>query len=97
MIPLRYISLMKLVLELPDDPLVSLTRRGEDVPAFLRMELACGLYREGHITVAQASQLAGMHVSSFGQELARRNIVRQIGTEEIEQDRVYVSALTGCQ
>lgn len=88
---------MQLLLELPDDPLVPLTRVGEDVADLLRLELACGLYREGHITVAQAAKLAGMHVLSLSQELTRRGIFRQISAMELEQDRAYVREITGRQ
>lgn len=94
---MKYLVFMQLLLELPDDPLVPLTRVGEDVADLLRLELACGLYREGHITVAQAAKLAGVHVLTFSQELARRGICRQIGAVELEQDRAYVTGLTGRQ
>ena len=84
---------MQLVLELPDDPLLPLSKAGGDVSGFLRVELACGLYREGHITLAQAARLAGMHVLEMGFELSNRGISRQIGVDELQQDRDYVSTI----
>jgi predicted HTH domain antitoxin len=85
---------MQLVLELPDDPLLPLSKAGGDVSGFLRVELACGLYRQGHITLAQAARLAGMHVLEMGHEFSSHGISRQIGMEELQQDHDYVSTIS---
>ena len=48
--------------------------------------VALELFKEERVTLAQASEIAGLHQIQFQKELAKRRIPLHYGLEELEQD-----------
>lgn len=55
----------------------------------LRRELAIALYTQDILTFGKARELAEMDKYEFGQLLARRQVVRHYGFEELNDDLTY--------
>jgi predicted HTH domain antitoxin len=66
----------------PDEILIA-TRMSETE---MRQEIAVMLFQKEKLTLAQASQLAGMHRVAFQHLLASRHIPVHYGVEDFEQD-----------
>ena len=50
------------------------------------LELAIMLFQREHITLGQASKIAGIHSFAFQKELAEREIPIHYSTEDFERD-----------
>jgi len=79
------INLASMTLTLADEPALA------GIPADeLRMDLACGMYREGKITAVTAAHLAGVGIVRFQEELRNRSIPRAYDTEDLESDLAFL-------
>ena len=84
--PLRLgLNLTLVTLTLIDEPALA------GIPADeLRMDLACGMYREGKITAVTAAHLAGVGIVRFQEELRDRSIPRAYDTGDLESDLAFL-------
>ena len=84
--PLRLgLNLTLVTLTLADEPALA------GIPADeLRMDLACGMYREGKITAVTAAHLAGVGIVRFQEELRDRSIPRAYDTGDLESDLAFL-------
>ena len=84
--PLRLgLNLTSVTLTLADEPALA------GIPADeLRMDLACGMYREGKITAVTAAHLAGVGIVRFQEELRNRSIPRAYDTGDLESDLAFL-------
>ena len=84
--PFRLIlNLTSVTLTLADEPALA------GIPADeLRMDLACGMYREGKITAVTAAHLAGVGIVRFQEELRDRSIPRAYDTGDLESDLAFL-------
>ena len=74
-----------MTLTLADEPALA------GIPADeLRMDLACGMYREEKITSVTAAHLAGVGIVRFQEELRNRSIPRGYDTEDLESDLAFL-------
>ena len=74
-----------MTLTLADEPALA------GIPADeLRMDLACGMYREGKITSGTAAHLAGVGIVCFQEELRNRSIPPGYDTEDLEPDLAFL-------
>ena len=74
-----------MILTLIDEPALA------GIPADeLRMDLACGMYREGKITAVTAAHLAGVGIVPFQEELRNRSIPRAYDTGDLESDLAFL-------
>lgn len=55
-------------------------------PETVRLTLAIALFQDERLTLAQASELAGLHFIQFQKELASRDIPIHYGEEEFQRD-----------
>ena len=79
------LNLTSMTLTLADEPALA------GIPADeLRMDLACGMYREGKITAVTAAHLAGVGIVRFQEELRHRSIPRAYDTEDLESDLAFL-------
>lgn len=56
----------------------------------LRMDLACGMYREGKVTSVTAAHLAGVGIVRFQEELRDRSILQAYDTGDLESDLAFL-------
>ena len=52
----------------------------------MQIELACRFYANAWLTLGQGARLAGLDQFAFGEALAERNIPRQYGLTEAQED-----------
>ena len=79
------LNLIFMTLTLADEPALA------GIPADeLRMDLACGMYREGKITAVTAAHLAGVGIVRFQEELRDRSIPRAYDTGDLESDSAFL-------
>ena len=79
------LNLTSVTLTLADEPALA------GIPADeLRMDLACGMYREGKITSVTAAHLAGVGIVRFQEELRNRSIPRAYDTGDLESDLAFL-------
>jgi predicted HTH domain antitoxin len=55
----------------------------------MQIELACRYYAKGWLSLAQAARFAGLDHYAFGVELGERNIRRQSGLIEAQEDLAH--------
>lgn len=60
-----------------------------DVPKHIRIELACALYSQGRLSLAQAAELSDMSRLEFAEQLGSRNIPRHYTAEDLATDEQY--------
>lgn len=63
-------------------------------PADVMVDLACGMYSSGHLTLGQAAELANRAQAEFQRELGRRGIVASYDMEELLRDIQSAADLT---
>lgn len=78
-----------MVLEISNDVL----RRANISEADIMLHVAIQLFKEESVTLAQASEIAGLHQIQFQKELAKRRIPLHYGIEELEQDLKTLATL----
>lgn len=78
-----------MLLEISD----SIVERAGLTKSELLLRLAVSLFEEEKLTLAQASQLAGLHQIQFQKELAKRKIPVHYGKEELLADLETVSKM----
>jgi predicted HTH domain antitoxin len=83
---------MPLLLEIPDEVLESLRLPREEIEAELRAELAAILYSRGAISLGNAAEMACLSRWAFDDLLARRKIVRNYSSDDLEQDLAWAQA-----
>ena len=77
---------MSITLDLDDEALASLPLGPGERERYLQIEIGCRCYAKGWVTFAQAARLAGLDHFAFGVELGERNIPRQYGLTEAQED-----------
>lgn len=80
---------MSLQLSIPDSILHAIRLPEQRVEQELLHELAIALYSQDLLSFGKARELARMDKYEFGQLLARREILRHYGSEELEDDSAY--------
>lgn len=63
-------------------------------PADVMVDLACGMYSAGHLTLGQAAELANRSQVEFQKELGHRNIAANYDMEELLRDVQATADLT---
>jgi len=77
----------KIVLEIPDEVLISLKETPTELSRDIRMLAAVKFYQMGKLSSGRAAQLAGIPRVSFLQSLARYGVpVFELTPEELRQD-----------
>ncbi len=77
----------KIVLEIPEEVLISLKETAEEFAQDMRMLTAVKLYQMGRLSSGRAAQLAGVSRVSFLQSLARYGApIFDLTEEELLQD-----------
>jgi predicted HTH domain antitoxin len=77
----------KIVLEIPDEVLISLKETSTELSRDIRMLAAVKFYQMGKLSSGRAAQLAGIPRVSFLQSLARYGVpIFELTTEELRQD-----------
>lgn len=77
----------KIVLEIPDEILISLKETPSELSRDIRMLAAVKLYELGKLSSGRAAQLAGISRVSFLQSLSRYGVsMFELTSEELRQD-----------
>lgn len=77
---------MSVTLEFDETVLAGLPLGPGERERHMQIELACRYYAKGWVTFAQAARLAGLDHYAFGVELGERDIPRQYGLTEVQED-----------
>jgi len=80
---------MSVTLDIPDDVLAALPIPEHERKSYLLLEVACGLYARGVLSLGRAAELAGIPKIGFGLEVGRRGIARHYTDTELEADLEY--------
>lgn len=79
--------MQKIVLEVPDEVLISLKETPIELSRDICMLAAVKFYQMGKLSSGRAAQLAGISRVSFLQSLSRYNVpIFDLTAEELEQD-----------
>jgi predicted HTH domain antitoxin len=78
-----------MTIEVPDQELGSFHLTSDEA----RIELACGLYAAGKVSLGRAAKIAGIPYVTFMGELGKRKICRNYGVEDLEHDIKVVEEL----
>ncbi|MCP4130009.1 MAG: UPF0175 family protein [bacterium] len=77
----------QIILEIPDEILISLKETKSELSKDILMLAAAKLYEMGKLSSGRAAQLAGIPKVSFLQKLSEYNVpVFDLSPEELEQD-----------
>ena len=77
----------KIVLEIPDEVLISLKETPSELSRDIRMLAAVKFYQMGKLSSGRAAQLAGISRISFLQSLAQYGVpIFELTPEELRQD-----------
>ena len=77
---------MSVVLNFDDEALAHLPLKGGERERHMQIELACRFYAREWLTFAQAARLGGLDQFAFASALAERNIPRNYGLTEAQED-----------
>ena len=80
---------MSITLEFDDAVLASLPFGPGERERHMQIELACRYYAHGWLSLAQAARLACLDPYAFGVELGERDIPRQYGVTEAQEDLAH--------
>ena len=80
---------MSVTLEFDETLLAGLPLGPGERERHMQIELACRYYAKGWVSFAQAARLAGLDHYAFGVELGERDIPRQYGLTEAQEDLVH--------
>jgi predicted HTH domain antitoxin len=79
-------QIMSITLEFDEQALASLPLGPGERERHMQIELACRYYARGWLSLAQGARLAALDLYAFGVELGERNIPRQYGLKEAQED-----------
>ena len=82
---------MNITLHIPDSVARGLRIPEGEAETRLLQELAAALYAQGLLSFGKAAELAGNSRAAFSEILAKRNIPRHYGPEELNEDLKYAS------
>jgi predicted HTH domain antitoxin len=77
---------MSITLDFDADALASLPLSPGERERHMQIELACRYYARNWLSFAQAARLAALDQYAFGVELGERDIPRQYGLTEAQED-----------
>ncbi|MCW5551993.1 MAG: UPF0175 family protein [Verrucomicrobiae bacterium] len=77
---------MSITLDFDEAALASLPLGPGERERHMQIELACRYYARGWLSLAQAARMAGLDLFAFGVELGERDIPRQYGLTEAQED-----------
>lgn len=77
---------MSITLDFDADALASLPLGPGERERHMQIELACRYYARNWLSFAQAARLAALDQYAFGVELGERDIPRQYGLTEAQED-----------
>jgi predicted HTH domain antitoxin len=80
---------MSITLEIDEKTLASLPLGPGERERHMQIELACRFYAKGWLSLGQAARMAGLDHFAFGIALAERDIPRQYGLTEAQEDLAY--------
>jgi len=78
-----------LTLEIPREITQALRLPPQDRESRLRLELAVALYSQNILGVGKASELAGLTLLRFDEELGRRHVPMHYDESDLAQDVAY--------
>jgi predicted HTH domain antitoxin len=78
-----------MVIEISD----RITKKAGITEEELLLKIAIELFKEEKVTLAEASEIAGLHQIQFQKELARRKIPIHYGVDELEEDLKTLSRI----
>ena len=79
-------QIMSITLEFDEQALANLPLGPGERERHMQIELACRYYARGWLSLAQGARLAALNLYAFGVELGERNIPRQYGLKEAQED-----------
>jgi predicted HTH domain antitoxin len=77
---------MSITLDFDESALASLPFGPGERERHMQIEQACRYYARGWLSLAQAARLAALDQFAFGVELGERDIPRQYGLREAQED-----------
>ena len=80
---------MNITLDFDEQTLASLPVGPGERERLMQIELACRFYAEGWLTMRQAEHLARLDRYAFGAALCERDIPRQYGLDDLDDDLRY--------
>lgn len=80
---------MSITLEFDETVLAGLPLGPGERERHMQIELACRYCAKGWVSFAQAARLAGLDHYAFGVELGERDIPRQYGLTEAQEDLAH--------
>lgn len=80
---------MSITLEIEDQVLASLPLQPGERERMMQIELACRFYANGWLSLGAGARMAGLDHYAFGVALAERNIPRQYGLTEAQEDLAH--------
>ncbi len=78
-----------MVIEISD----RITKKAGITEEELLLKIAIELFKEEKVTLAEASEIAGLHQIQFQKELAKRKIPIHYGVDELEEDLKTLSRI----
>ena len=82
---------MSITLEFDETVLASLPLGPGERERHMQIELACRYYAKGWISFAQGARMAGLDHYAFGVGLGERDIPRQYGLTEAQEDLAHAA------
>lgn len=82
---------MSVTLEMDEQDLASLPLGPGERERIMQIELACRFYAKGWLTLGQGARMAVLDHFAFGVALAERDIPRQYGLTEAQEDLAHAS------
>ena len=80
---------ISVTLDLDEQALASLPLQPGERERIMQIELACRFYATGWLTLGMGARMAGLDQYAFGLALAERNIPRQYGLTEAQEDLAH--------
>ena len=80
---------MTVTLNLDEEAVAGLPLQPGERERVMQIELACRFYARGWLSFGQGTRMAGLDHYAFGVALAERNIPRQYGLTEAQEDLAH--------
>jgi predicted HTH domain antitoxin len=80
---------MSVTLDFDEQALATLPFGPGERERLMQIELACRFYAKGWLTLGMGARLAGLDQYAFGVALAERDIPRQYGLTEAQEDLLH--------
>ncbi len=84
-----HIGYVTITLDLDEQAVAGLPLQPGERERVMQIELACRFYARGWLSFGQGTRMAGLDHFAFGVALAERNIPRQYGLTEAQEDLAH--------